>query len=71
MEIFWIFLHPFICPIIPKRNKFDVTLTFKHSLLNFRTNYETMDSVFVLCPEIYKLKYKRTKNIFSEKNKYY
>ena len=51
MEIFRIFLHPFICPIIPEWKKVDVNLTFKHSLLNPRTNYETMDSVFVLGPD--------------------
>ena len=27
-------------------------ITFKHSLLNRRSNYETMDSVFVLGPDI-------------------
>ena len=39
------FLHPFICPIILERKKVDVIFTFT---LNPRTNYETMDSVFVL-----------------------
>ena len=52
MEIFRIFLHPLICPIIPERKKVDVAFTFKHSLLNRRTNYEIMDSVFVLGPDI-------------------
>ena len=52
MEIFRIFLLPFICPIIPERKKVDVIFTFTHSLLNPRTNYETMDSVFVLGPDI-------------------
>ena len=51
-KFFEFFLHPFICPIIPERKKVDVIFTFKHSLLNPRTNYETMDSVFVLGPDI-------------------
>ena len=38
--------------MIPERKKVDVIFTFKHSLLNRRTNYETMDSVFVLRPDI-------------------
>ena len=52
MEIFRTFLHPYICPIIPERKKVDVNFTFKHSLLNPRINFETMDSVFVLGPDI-------------------
>ena len=51
-KFFEFFLHPFICPIIPERRKVDVIFTFTHSLLNPRTNYETMDSVFVLGPDI-------------------
>ena len=51
-KFFELFLHPFICPIIRERKKVDVIFTFKHSLLNPRTNYETMDSVFVLGPDI-------------------
>ena len=51
-KILKFFLHPLICPIIPERKNVDVIFTFKHSLLNPRTNYETMDSVFVLGPDI-------------------
>ena len=51
-KFFEFFLHPFICPVIPERKKVDVIFTFKHSLLNFRTNYETMDFVLVLGPDI-------------------
>ena len=51
-KFFEFFLLPFICPIIPERKKVDVIFTFTHSLLNPRTNYETMDSVFVLGPDI-------------------
>ena len=50
-KFFEIFLHPFICPI-PERKKVDVIFTLKHNLLNTRTNYATMDSVFVLGPDI-------------------
>ena len=35
-----------------RAKKVDVIFTFKHSVLNPRTNYETMDSVFVLGPDI-------------------
>ena len=51
-KFFEFFLHPFICPIIPERKKVDASFTFKHRLLNPRTNYETMDSVVVLGPDI-------------------
>ena len=52
LKFFKFFLHPLICPKIPERKKVDVIFTFTHSLLNPRTNYETMDSVFVLGPDI-------------------
>ena len=45
-------LHPIICPEKPERTKFEVILCFKRSLLSSRTNYETMDCVFVLGLEI-------------------
>ena len=35
-------------PKKPERRKIDVIFSFKRSLLNPRTNYETMDCAFVL-----------------------
>ena len=63
-KIFKFLLHPFICPKKPELKKFDV---FKRSLPNPRTNYESMDSVFVLGPEIYKLSMKELRKFFQEK----
>ena len=51
-KIFKFLLHPFICPKKPERKKFDVLFSFKRSLLNNRTNYESMDCVLVLGLEI-------------------
>ena len=71
-KLFEFFLHPFICPIIPERKKVDVIFTFTHSLLNPRTNYETMDSVFVLGPDIQdtdiQARVKKNWEIFSKKS---
>ena len=71
-KFFEFFLHPFICPIIPERKKVDVIFTFTHSLLNPRTNYETMDSVFVLGPDIQdkdiQARVKKKWEIFSKKS---
>ena len=71
-KFFEFFLHPFICPIIPERKKVDVIFTFTHSLLNPRTNYETMDSVFVLGPDIQdtdiQARVKKNWEIFSKKS---
>ena len=45
----------FFIPLFAQKTrakKFDVIFSFKRSLLNPRTNYETMDCVFVFGPEI-------------------
>ena len=52
MEIFRIFSSSIYLPNNTRAKKVDVIFTFTHSLLNPRTNYETMDSVFVLGPDI-------------------
>ena len=73
-KFFEFFLHPFICPKIPERKKVDVIFTFTHSLLSSRTNYETMDSVFVLGPDIQdtdiQARVKKNRNFF-KKIKYF
>ena len=71
-KFFEFFLHPFIRPIIPERKKVDVIFTFTHSLLNPRTNYETMDSVFFLGPDIQdtdiQARVKKNWEVFSKKS---
>ena len=52
MVNFRIFPSSFYMPNNTRAKKVDVIFTFKHSLLNFRTNYETMDFVLVLGPDI-------------------
>ena len=51
-EIFRIFSSSIYLPNNTRAKEVDVIFTFKHSLLNPRTNYETMDSVLVLGPDI-------------------
>ena len=74
-NVFEFYVHPFICPIIPERKKVNVIFTFKHSLLNPRTNYETMDSVFILGPDIQdtdiQAQVKKNWEIFFMKIKYF
>ena len=73
-KFFDFFLHPFIYPILPERKKVDVIFTFTQSLLNPRTLYETMDSVFVLGPDIQgtdiQARVKKNRNFF-KKIKYF
>ena len=52
MQIFQIFSSSIDLPNNTRAKKSRRHFTFTQSLLNPRTNYETMDSVFVLGPDI-------------------
>ena len=67
MEIFRIFSSSIYLPNNTRAKKVDVIFTFTHSLLNPRTNYETMDSVFVLGPDI-QARVKKNWETFSKKS---
>ena len=72
METFRIFSSSIYLPNNTRAKKVDVIFTFTHSLLNPRTNYETMDSVFVLGPDIQdtdiQARVKKNWEIFSKKS---